>query len=98
MCIRDRSYAGRDSGRANSAIVVSVEPEHFGSEDILAGVEFQRQLERQMYQLCRGKIPVQTYGAFRQGIQDKEEKKLNPKVKGEWQRDVYKRQQFYRKH
>ena len=86
LVVNGMSYAGRDSGRANSAIVVSVEPEDFGSEDILAGVEFQRQLERQMYQLCRGKIPVQTYGAFRQGIQDEEEKKLNPKVKGEWQR------------
>lgn len=86
LVVNGMSYAGRDSGRANSAIVVSVEPEDFGSEDILAGVEFQRRLERQMYQLCRGKIPVQTYGAFRQGIQDKEEKKLNPKVKGEWQR------------
>ena len=86
LVVNGMSYAGRDSGRANSAIVVSVEPEDFGSEDILAGVEFQRRLERQMYQLCRGKIPVQTYGAFRQGIQDEEEKKLNPKVKGEWQR------------
>lgn len=85
LVVNGMSYAGRDSGCANSAIVVSVEPKDFGSQDILAGVEFQRQLEGQMYQLCRGKIPVQSYGAFRQGTKDPEETRITPKVRGEWQ-------------
>lgn len=45
----------RDSRNANSAMIVTVTPEDFGSDDILAGVEFQRKLERAAYELGGGK-------------------------------------------
>ena len=36
------SYHARDLENANSALVVQVHPEDFGSDHVLAGVEFQK--------------------------------------------------------
>ena len=66
--INGMSYSGRDSLNANSAIIVSVDKDDFGSDDPLAGVEFQRMLEEKAYALGKGKIPVQTYGEFRRNV------------------------------
>lgn len=43
------SYFARDLENANSAFVVSVEPGDFGSNHVLAGVEFQRIWERKAF-------------------------------------------------
>ena len=43
------SYHARDGVNANSALLVGVEPRDFGSDDVLAGVEFQRKIERAAY-------------------------------------------------
>ncbi|MCR5799542.1 MAG: FAD-dependent oxidoreductase [Lachnospiraceae bacterium] len=64
-CVNGMSYSGRDSGVANSAILVQVTPDDFGNDDVLAGVEFQRKLERAAYDLADGMIPLQKYGDFR---------------------------------
>ena len=52
MTVNGMSLRGRDSGVANSAIVVTVSPEeyapcleHGSLDDVLAGIEFQRRLE-----------------------------------------------------
>ena len=63
--VNGMSYSGRDGSNANSAVIVSVMPEDFGSAHPLAGIEFQRRLERKAYELGRGKIPAQRYGEFR---------------------------------
>ena len=62
--VNGMSYSGRSGENANSAIIVSVTPEDFGSEHPLAGISFQRELEERAYQLGGGKIPVQRYGDF----------------------------------
>ena len=62
--VNGMSYSGRSGENANSAIIVSVTPEDFGSDHPLAGVTFQRSLEERAYQLGGGKIPVQRYGDF----------------------------------
>lgn len=67
--VNGMSYSGRKGVSANSAVIVSVTPEDFGSEHPLAGVEFQRRLERKAYELGGGKIPVQRYGEFRQAVE-----------------------------
>ena len=59
LAVNGMSYHARDSRNANSAMIVTVTPEDFGSDDILAGVEFQRKLERAAYELGGGKVPVQ---------------------------------------
>ena len=64
LCVNGMSYSGRNSRNANSAIIVTVDPGDFGGEGPLAGVEFQRRLEKKAYELCKGKIPQQLYGDF----------------------------------
>lgn len=44
----------RDTGAANSAVVVSVNPDDFGSSDPLAGIDFQRKWERAAFQAGGG--------------------------------------------
>ena len=46
LAVNGIGYSGRDSANANSAIVVTVDPSDFGSADVLAGVAFQRKLEK----------------------------------------------------
>ena len=64
LAVNGMSYSGRDSANANSAIVVTVDPSDFGSADVLAGVAFQRKLEKAAYEASNGKIPVQLFGDF----------------------------------
>ena len=69
LAVNGMSYSGRDGQNANSAIIVAVSPEDYESEHPLAGIEFQRRLEERAYQLGNGKIPVQTYGRFRDCVE-----------------------------
>lgn len=57
----------RDSESANSAVVVTVNEADFESTDVLAGVEFQRELEQRTYAAGQGKIPVQRFEDFKSG-------------------------------
>lgn len=59
------SYHKRDGRNANAAYVVSVGPADFGSGDPLAGMEFQRSLEKRCYSLAgRYAAPIQRLGDF----------------------------------
>lgn len=84
LVVNGMSDVKRDSGNANSAIVVSVEPEDFGREDCLAGVAFQRKYERLAYELCQGKIPVQRFGDFCMNQETEQYGRVEPCVKGKW--------------
>lgn len=68
LAVNGMSYSGRNGANANSAVIVSVTPEDFGSNHPLAGVEFQRELERKAYLLAEGKIPMQRYADFRKMV------------------------------
>lgn len=63
------SEYARNRENANSALVVSVEPEDFGQAHPLAGVEFQREWERLAYSIGGGSgaAPVQRREDFVQG-------------------------------
>lgn len=60
------SQSQRDSGVANAALVVSIDPETLPGYDALRGVEFQRRLERRAFEAGGGgyKAPSQTVGSF----------------------------------
>ena len=64
LTVNGMSNHARDERNANSAMIVTVTPEDFGgdTEDVLAGVEFQRKLEAATYRAGEGKIPVQLFG------------------------------------
>ena len=68
LAVNGMSYNSRDGKNANSAIIITVSPEDFGSEDVLSGVEFQRRLEEKAYKLANGKIPVEYYGDFKKFV------------------------------
>ena len=63
------SYRGRASGTANSALLCDVRTSDFGSEEVLAGVEFQEKYERLAFANGGGgyKPPKSTWGQLRNG-------------------------------
>jgi hypothetical protein len=64
------SYSGRKVFWVNSAIIVEVTKEDFGSEDPLAGVEFQDKLEQRAFELGGGDFnaPAQRVSDFLQEV------------------------------
>ena len=92
LAVNGMSYSRRDSKNANSAIIVAVTPEDFGSDDPLAGLAFQRRMEQEAYQRALGKIPVQKYGLFAKAAGEetavtrgKIGDGFTPCIKGMWQ-------------
>lgn len=86
LAVNGMSYSGRDSGVANSAIIVSVTQEDFGSAHPLAGVSFQRVLEQKAYELGNGRIPIQYYRDFKgeSGKCEHIKEAFEPRIKGEY--------------
>lgn len=83
--VNGMSYSDRAGQNANSAVIVAVTPEDFAAElessgvipeagHPLAGIEFQRLLEKRAYDLCGGRIPMQRYGDFKECVQAAEER------------------------
>lgn len=92
LAVNGMSYSKRDGENANSAIVVTVTPEDFGDDHPLAGVKFQRMIEKNAYNLAKGKIPVQRYFDFKKSVRGvEEETKITqnpstvPMMKGEYE-------------
>ena len=83
LAINGMSYSKRDSKNANSAIVVTVTPEDYGN-DPLDGMNFQRKLERETYQLGNGKIPIQLLKDFNNSVESKNLGNISPIFKGEY--------------
>ena len=68
LCVNGMSYSGRDSANANSAIVVSIPVSEYPSDHPLAGIDYQRNLEKKAYELAGGKIPAERYGDFKNKV------------------------------
>ncbi len=64
IAVNGMSNSARDGKNANSALLVGVTPEDFSGDDVLAGCEFQRQIEQVSYNICGGAVPVTTVGEF----------------------------------
>jgi uncharacterized FAD-dependent dehydrogenase len=69
LCVNGMSLKRRDSPLANSALVVTVNPEDFGRGDVLGGLAFQQQLERCAFALGGGgfRAPAQRVNDFLAG-------------------------------
>lgn len=69
VVVNGMSNYARDGLNSNSALVVPVSGCDFGSDDALAGVEFQRVLERRAFEAGGGdyRAPVQLVGDFLRG-------------------------------
>lgn len=71
LAVNGMSYSGRSGKNANSAIIVAVTPEDYGSGHPLAGIAFQRKIEEKAFQVGNGGIPVEKYGDFKDAVQGK---------------------------
>lgn len=84
MCVNGMSYSGRDGENSNSAIVVNVTPEDYGSDHPLAGMKFQRRWEKAAYEAGQGAVPVQLFGDYRRDIPSEKLGGVTPQIKGEY--------------
>ena len=84
LAINGMSYHDRGGENANSAVVVTVNSKDYGS-GVLDGVKFQEKLEEKAYLLGNGKIPVQLYGDFRDGIFSTSFGEVLPAMKGSYE-------------
>lgn len=90
LAVNGMSYHDRASRNANSAVIVTVFPKDFESEHPLAGIAFQRKLERAAYEAGNGKIPVQRYGDFYEEVvglkkEESADSEFAPCMKGMYQ-------------
>ncbi len=70
LCVNGMSYYARDGVNANSAILVNVKTEDFHSDHPLAGIEFQRELEKQAFILGGSNYyaPVQLVDDYKNNV------------------------------
>ena len=85
LAINGMSYSRRDSKNANSALIVTVTPQDFDGVGPLAGIEFQRKLERAAYKEGKGSIPVQLASDFINNRISTGFGKVTPCIKGSFQ-------------
>lgn len=95
IAVNGMSYNKRDSENANSAIVVTVNPDDYLNEEIknnnselkdrvLSGVRFQQKIERAAYLQGKGKVPVQLLGDFANNRVSSTIGAIKPLIKGEY--------------
>lgn len=90
LAVNGMSYQARDSHNANSAMIVTVNPEDYkafhvdGTDAVLDGVAFQRHLEKSAFELAGGRIPVQLYKDFAVGKVSDKFGDVEPCMKGEY--------------
>lgn len=83
IAVNGMSNSWRNGVNSNSALLVGVNPEDFGGEDVLAGCVFQEKIEKSAYNIGRGRVPVNTVGNFVFGEEFKISK-VKPSVKPDY--------------
>ena len=84
LAVNGMSYHDRVGRNANSAVIVTVSPKDYGSDHVLAGIAFQRRLERNAWQEGQGKVPVQCFGDFCSDRLSKDFGRIIPSIKGKF--------------
>ena len=84
LAVNGMSNYSRDEENANSAIVVTVQPEDFEGNDPLRGVNFQRKWEKLAYTAGKGDIPVQLFGDLLRNKESVTIGNIKPNIKGKY--------------
>ncbi|MCF2568818.1 FAD-dependent oxidoreductase [Mediterraneibacter glycyrrhizinilyticus] len=84
LAVNGMSYHGRAGENANSAVIVTVTPDDYGSDHPLAGVQFQRDLERRAWEAGAGNVPVQRFEDFCENRKSEELGSIKPNIKGHY--------------
>lgn len=86
LAINGMSYSKRDGIHANSAIIMNVTRKDYPDETPLAGVAFQRELEKRAFDAAGGAVPYMTLKNFKEKFEDENadirEGNCKPCVKG----------------
>ena len=85
LAVNGMSYHARNGENANSAIVVTVTPEDYGTNHPLNGMYFQRDLERKAFHEGKGFVPVQRFEDFCINRASDNLGKILPQIKGNYQ-------------
>lgn len=74
------SYSGRDGTNANSALLVTLQPEDFPGEGVLAGIYWQREIEKKAFEYGgrNYSAPCQLVGDFLNGVPSTGPGKVKP--------------------
>lgn len=83
LAINGMSNHKRDTKNANSAIIVTISPNDYGTSP-LDGIKFQRDLEEKAFQEGNGYIPVQLFKDYKNNKKTKELGNINPIFKGNY--------------
>ena len=83
LVVNGMSNKKRDTEDSNSAVVVTISKDDFGS-NILDGMKYQRDLEQKAYKLGSGKIPIQLYKDFKENKKTTSLGSIKPITKGEY--------------
>ncbi len=84
LAVNGMSYHGRAGENANSAVIVTVTPQDYGSDHPLAGVQFQRDLEERAWKEGKGCVPVQRFGDFSRNKATEKLGRIKPNIKGHY--------------
>ncbi len=84
LAVNGMSNYHRNEANANSAIVVTVQPQDFGGNEVLSGVAFQRKWERAAYAAGKGLVPVQLFGDFLKDQSSTTIGNITPNLKGNY--------------
>ncbi len=70
VAVNGMSESGRNAENSNAALLVGIAPEDLGSDNVLAGIDFQRDIEKKAFRLGKGgyKAPCQLAGDLIKGI------------------------------
>lgn len=83
LVVNGMSNYKRDTTNANSALVVTVNPNDFGNNP-LSGITFQRILEENAFIKGKGKIPLQLYKDYKENKLTSNLGSITPVTKGEY--------------
>ena len=82
VCTNGMSYSGRAGENANAALLVTLRPEDFPGKGTLAGMEWQREVERRAYEYAKSAgsyaAPAQLVGDFLVGRASTGERSVKP--------------------
>lgn len=84
LAVNGMSYHGRAGENANSAVIVTVTPQDYGTDHPLSGVEFQRKLERRAWEEGKGCVPVQRFEDFCANKDTEKLGSIKPSIKGHY--------------
>ena len=84
LAVNGMSYHARDGKNANSAIIVTVSPDDYGTAHPLDGMYFQRELERKAFELGEGSVPVQRFEDYCNNRASQSLGMVIPQIKGSY--------------